>query len=380
MKTTLKYLLIFSLVSLIGFNSCDDNGDNDITDDMPSDQAKTEIGNASQDIWDNFMTMMDAEAMSAFMFLMELDPEFDKTIPVFSNMVTPKNLITFATNHQKHKAVNVSYNAKELDFDWGIYEYDFTTNSFVKVGDHDLLIIYFPADQAAFDSGDNNGVFSLTDFDYEEFNFSDEYGSWDEDIPTVVKANMKIDNNEVLNLNYSGSFQLAPEGDHVIPQSLSASLTMSPFSMNMSFSGSNRDYSASVSFKQNSDLIAGADISVRLTNNLWDDEPEKISGYIQLTPLKFDGYVNVYAFENAIDEDPPNFTVMNQNFNVDLIQVDLNAKLGHIEFKSFVDDYGEYAEPVIVYNDGQWELLDDAFADLIKNIDELIGDFEDMFD
>jgi len=86
------------------------------------------------------------------------------------------------------------------------------------------------------------------------------------------------------------------------------------------------------------------------------DSVNFIEGYYQVTPIKFQGEIDVAAMNNCNDLD---YICTNANMDVQVIQTVENKLIGDLEFRLYTDPtYGDqWLEPVIVYDDGTWEWL-----------------------
>lgn len=367
----MKFLLLFSLAAIIGFYSC--SKDEDTV--LPADEAKAEVTNAVNDMKGTVQDVMNAQAMQAGIFMMSLEPDFGKSLVSHYAFVNPKDLVMFMSNPSKNKLFKPSYYAKHDIFPTGTYEYNFTTNVFDQTDQHDLLVIYFPSDQAAFDANTNDAELAITTFSYQTYNL---YDSWDQtyyevEVPTRLVAYIKVDNVSVFTVDYTASFQLSTNNEEIVPKSLAVTVTVNPYTFTMNYSGNNEEYTTSMSFSQGNDVIAEYNVTVKLTSDLWDEAPEKISGHIQFTPLKLKGFINMFAVEQAANQTPANVALMNENISVTLIHVDINRTLGSVEARAFVTDWGESIEPVLVYDDGTWQKLETIFQPLVNEFDDLFS-------
>ncbi|MFW5792745.1 MAG: hypothetical protein ACOCWC_00575 [Bacteroidota bacterium] len=378
MKSLIKFLALFSLVAMIGLYSCDKDDDTN-GEPLTAEQAKQEISEANDEIIQNFEGMTSASGMKTMMYLMvDLNMmEMEKLFQVTSQAMSPNNLLRFTVNPVGNKFFKPTDNKENSFFTPGIYEYDYIEEAFIKISEHpeDLFTVYFPADQTAYDAQDNNAIADLTTFETETFTFFDEYeGYYDEQIPVAIDFNLKIDDVLVLDFSFAATWIINEYEDGVYPTSLAVSVTDDPYSMSVSWSGSGDNYTAEASIKDNNIILAGADISVILTNQSFEDSPEKISGYLIIAPIKADGYINLYAAEQAAEEDPPNVDLMNENISVDLYQTELNQKLGTLEAKIFMYDDSQEIEPVIVFEDGSWEKLEVLFEDVEAYFEDFFSD------
>jgi hypothetical protein len=133
-----------------------------------------------------------------------------------------------------------------------------------------------------------------------------------------------------------------------LPVSTTFNMTMAPYQMTLTQTGSGVNYTSTASLKMGNDVLMSYNMNVKYTAQ--QDDVDNVSGNFQITPVRFEGNIKAAAMGNCSEN---NINCMNSNLDVEVIQTEKNKIIGHIEFKIFED----YPEPVIVYSDGTWEWL-----------------------
>lgn len=351
MKTVTKLIsgiLFFALTGMM-LTGCDKD------ETLKPDEARNELDKAYAEVMGNMQLMMETPAMESIMFLSELSG-MDLDIVLKSDIApmvqtphaTGKNLQSFA----KSLAPEINTKQDPDDFDNGIYHYNFDEGDFDLVDpDVDYIEVHFPANQGAYNNQLLNGILRIDELEFEEV-YDDEWDEW-EIMPTKLSMWLKIDDVEVMSLDFNMDI-----GSSGIPMAVSLDMQMHTYVLSASYSGSNLDFNAKVSFREGGTTLMSADIDVKLRPG--KDDIERLSGQIQLMPIKFKGHVNVYAMDQC-DE---NISCMNNNIDIEVSNAENNKIIGHLEFRMYYDEYWdeEYAELVIVYSDGSYDFLFEIFG------------------
>ena len=362
MKRQISILAMMAIFVTSLLFSCkkDDDG---LKGKFTADEAKVEIASASQDVQESMGAMMTNPSMESLMFLMQLlDMDFDddewKT-SFKSTIVNDGQLSLMATN----RLIRESLDLKLDDFDpedGGVYTFNFSTDEFDLTNPNvTYLMLIYPANDAAYYSQTNNAELKVEDIEFVEIEYDDGWDVYTEELLTKIKVGQKIDNQTVMTCNYNATFN-----DDGLPLSMSFNMSMAPYSIVMSQSGSGVNYNSKLSFKEGNNVLVAYDLDFKYNSQM--DDIVYFDGYFQLTPVKFQGDMNIAAMENCGDYD---VNCMNNNIDIQLIQTDKNKIIGDIEFRLYTDPtYGDqWVEPVIVYADGTWEWL---FVALGMDIDD----------
>lgn len=350
MKKQISLLTVFALLFSFTFITCKKD------DDAPkgkytADEAKVELSSASQEVQTSMGEMMANPSMESLMFLMEL-LEMD-----FDDDDWKSSLKSAVANDQrpgliaaKHYFVE-SLKDDEIDpIEGGVYTFNFVTDEFDLTDPNvDYLMFLYPANQTAYMNQQNNAELKIEDLEIIEIEITDEWGTYTEEMLTSLKVTHKIDNQVVMSCTYSASFNV-----EALPTSITFNMTMAPYSFTMTYSGSGVNYTSTLSFKQGNDVLMSYDLAFVYNSDM--DDINFVEGYYQVTPIKFQGEIDVAAMENCDEYD---VDCANGNLDVQVIQSETNKLIGDLEFRLYTDPtYGDqWVEPVIVYADGSWEWL-----------------------
>ncbi|MDZ4204234.1 MAG: hypothetical protein U1C46_05390, partial [Bacteroidales bacterium] len=192
--------------------------------------------------------------------------------------------------------------------------------------------------------------------EYVEITFTDENGTYTEKFPT--KANVEHKINSAIKLTASFEASYSEKG---MPTSITLNIVMLPYNMTLSFSGSGVNFSTSLLIKKESNVLISSDLNITYTSD--KATAENISGHFQVTPLRIEGSAKPFAMDNCGETD---ISCLNKNTDIKVKQSELKKTIGHIEFKMVYDpDLGEEVlQPVLVYEDGSWELVEDIMGSL----------------
>ena len=352
MKKLLEKFSILSVIFIFLVVACDKEDEEDF---LAADDAKVELRAATQDMMITGLGIMDTPAMYSMEFLMQLAgfDDFGPTVKAGLAQIEKYNL---ASVNQLLRDGSMPLKTTGLELDpesTGVYTFNFQGNYF-KLTDETVshLKLLFPANETAYAQGSNNAELMVSNVDFVEITYTDEWDTWTESILTSITATLKIDGTEAMALDYEGTF--SSEGT---PTSVTASMTMSPYTFTMTLNGSGRNYTSVLMFKHGNDVLVNYNVNLKYNADM--DDVDELSGYIQVTPLKFEGSIN-FALMNACGE---TIECINDNVDVTVKHVQMKKILGHLEAR--MREYDRYSEPepVIVYEDGTWEFLSDI-ADL----------------
>ena len=365
-KKFMKFCMVFLLIFMIG--SCNKNEDK--VEDLKPDEAKVEVRSASQEITTNMNEVMNTSGMLAI----------DNLATLFENgdwKSTIKQLL-FQSDNPSLRKVKDHFRKDVLgsnrDFnagDYGVYEYNFSTGVFDLVEPSTTFLkLRFPASQT---STTNNAELLADNLLYTTITYTETYwddysqtwvtDTYEDIIPANLDLTISIDGVTQMTGNYTGAFTSSGN-----PTSLSVSINMPPYSFTMGMSGSGTNYTTSLSFKLNSNEMMGYNISLTYSSDM--STLDKVSGYVHVSPLKIEGWINISAIENHMSEVEENggsydLDYLNSQLSLVLIQTELNANIGSLAFKLYTDpEYGEtYPMIAVVYSDGTYEWLENIMND-----------------
>jgi hypothetical protein len=345
MKNKIRLLTAFTIVLSLLFVTCKKD-----KDEFSAEDAKVEIRSASQKIQANLSTMMTTPAMQSLDFLMGLmdfEDDWKSSLKSAAQDVETINLISI----NKLLRENLHLKIDEIDpEDGGEYTYNFTTEQFDLTDETiSYLLIIFPADDIAYANEQNNGSLKLENLVIEEIEYTDEWDTYYEDVLTSVDATLTVDSQVAMTCSYRAT--LNNEG---LPVSATFNMTMAPYQMTLTQTGSGVNYTSTASLKMGNDVLMSYNMNIKYTAQ--QDDVDNVSGNFQITPLRFEGNIKAAAMDNCSEND---LNCMNNNLDVEVIHTEKNKIIGHLEFRMFYDSYWdeEYPELVIVYSDGTYEWL-----------------------
>lgn len=369
-----KSFLIYGMVILIAttcFVSCNllDLGKSK-PKTMAAADAKVEIRSANQSISDKMDAMLSEDGFSALNYLMTLmtteENSFKITTKIFKEPLTYTKALNIFRENDNLKS-NKIY---DDDSYYGIYEYNFETGLFDLVEESNSIIQYsYPANETALLNQNNNCVLKITNLEFTTIiSYTEEY-NWntgqyedvpiEEEVPVSAQVSMKVDGISSLTCDYNAAYT-----EDGLPTEVSFSLASDNYEISMSFSGNSTSYNTKLSQKLNKEEIMGYDIKVTYTADM--ETVQKVEGYYLVSPLKFEGDIDVAAIETYSDnleyESETDIDYLNSLINIQVIQVDLNGIIGHLEYKMYDDTYETYVGMAIVYDDGTYDWLEEVMT------------------
>lgn len=374
MKTN-KLTTILSIVALVLIMAaCDLIGlDKLNTKELSADDAKVEIRAANQEIISQKDEMLSSYGFRSVDYLMEIMNEDDLksallTGPKYAQRYSLTKIINAFRNNKSLKSVKLDENEY-----YGILEYNFDYNQFDQVAESDKkLEMNYPADELSHNKQLLNAVMTISELEFTQIPSTEEVYDWEtdqyitrettEEIPTNAEVELRVDDIIELAATYSGEF--TADG---LPTLMKMGLESGDYTMKMSYTGSSTAYKTSLEHKFGKDLLMGYDLDVKYTSDM--NTVETITGSYTINPLKFKGTVNSYAIETAMEEADTNGTTpdieyMNSQIDVDVIQIDENAKIGKLQYMMQYDAEWDSSSPelVILYEDGTSEWLTDVIT------------------
>jgi len=364
MKTKKVLTRLFVILFVFSFVSCKDNKE-EIKEIAPE-TAKVELRNATQEINLEMSKVMGTPSMQTISYLSGLmDEDWGRKMQKTLFQSGKLHLAKIKDNFRLDASGN--RNATEVG-DFGIYTYNFDFDGFELTSTSTTqLQLNFPAGEQAHSLQQNNAVFMLGNLEYTSITYTetwwDEWNetwvtdTYEEEVPTNADLSLKVDGISIMSGSYHS--ELSSDGT---PTSVNASVTSAPYQFQMSLNGSGTNYSSSLSFKEGSTELMGYNLDINYSSNL--EDVDKLSGNYTVSPLKAQGTMNMANIETRMEligDEATNGDIdyLNTQLAVVLHHTVLNADLGDIMFKLFVDqDYDEsYPELAIVYSDGSFDWL-----------------------
>ena len=263
------------------------------------------------------------------------------------------NACRLKSNNNKFKSAKL-----EDDSNYGIFEYNFDMGEFEMVEESSSVIeFHFPANETAKMNKQLNAVISITNLEFDKITMEETT----EEIP--VKADVAVKENGTTTFTGDYSAQYTSDG---FPTLMNMYAEAGEYSIEMDFSGTSVDYTTSFSEKIGKEEVMGYSFNVKYTSDM--NELESIAGHYTMSPLKFEGDVQVAKIQAEMDKNEStqniDLAIVNSYLNIDVLQSDKNLKIGTIEFKLIdsPEGYGSELQLVVVYSDGTYELAQDVFT------------------
>lgn len=340
--TALSLVFTFSGIVLTG---CEDEGGT-----FTADEARAELIQAGEEIMYNMgmaMQMPAMESMTFFVGLSGIEVEF-KTAPIALFPQRGKPYIPgYGLMGEFIEAVAVSSHAKQME--GGVFQYNFDTGQFDLINSNvNYLEFVYPANYDALVNRQLNASVRIENLEM----IGIEVDGYMEILPVSAEVILRIDGQQVMHMSMQMQYN-----QNALPTEASLVVDMPPYLMNVEYSGSGRNYTANASFKEGTKvLLQVQNMSLVYTHS--EDELERANGSIQITPLLFNGSVEVLAMENCND----NIDCMNDNLDVEVRHSVKNMKIGMLEYRMYNDPgFGSYPDLVVVYADGTYDFLSELF-------------------
>lgn len=355
----MKKLFVLLTLTLVFLTGCqnDDSGPADLT----SKEASEKIVSTGEEAAADIVSMVDSEGVTALTAFAELFSDFDQFTGRAADKSWVKSKLEIISNYFVYgPAGRVSNDEFVFDDIKGVHEWNFDLEEFEKTDDSEFFIVKFPSEE----STTNNAELKIVDLQFVTITMTDEWGTYDEQYPTVIEGTLKVDGETFVSLEASAEW--SSEG---FPEKAEVDLLVSPFTFLLDFDDTNNLTStASASIAKDSKTLVG--VSVLLTFETAEkEEPTDIEGFVQYSSVKLAGSIDIAGYEeneSTNGEPNPDFDA---NDYVDLeVQID-NVKVGDI---IFIDDVA-----YIEYNDGTKEILEEILEDVIAEIEEAFEQFEE---
>ena len=276
----MKKLLLLALSAAFVLNSScssDDDGgpapEGEINGSLSVEEGKKQLEDNSIALLDKVEAFSNNDALKEIIELAEFltasnvedttneDPFENTVLKTLENFKDTKNDVVTLNAKQAITIVNETSLIEDFNDLKGIYTWDDSAERFEQTGDSDDVIY-----NIAYNNG-KNATFSFTDFT------TTVIGADDEELPTLVKANLSIDNREVFSQEYTASFQ----GDQLIPASISNTTTIADFVFQTTYTNNNNaTINQSFDFKIGNETIMGYNYTANGTFNNEDDTIENI--------------------------------------------------------------------------------------------------------
>ncbi|MDO6759017.1 hypothetical protein Q4566_02295 [Tamlana sp. 2_MG-2023] len=344
----MKKFYALALISSILFNtscsSSDDDSSNEPTTPLSVEEGKEQLEENSIELLNKVEAFKNDDALNEIVELAEYLNSSNTSKSSGFKKVAINSIINSAI---KDGDDIVSFNAKQsislvsetpiaddYENEKGTYEWNASIEDFEKTGESDdiIYIINYNGKQA---------VFSVTDFK------TTLAGDENDELPTLAKANLKIDDATMFTQEYKASLQ----NNSLVPSSINNTTTLGEFVFETSFSNeSNNKVIQSLSFKIGSDVIMEYNYTVNGNfNNIEDAEnAEDVVDNAKFSFKFLNAELSVSAKDDGLNSDD-DLTVDEQiellNNNIDAEISVNNRKVADMEFYKDFDTYLDW-----VYN------------------------------
>lgn len=399
MKKVFYVFLAFSL--MLGFNACNktdkETGEPEKFSNLTPEEHKTNLVNSGVDFVNEMNDLTKCAAAEAgvnvvYMMSEYNDDDYDeyddwkKSAAIQPLIVLGKytqnkaTLLELMLSVRPKKAANSNTSMEEDYLDIaGTYEWDARNEEF-DYDEGDQLIIKFPS---TIDDDENNAVFTVTDFDWEEL--SDPASEDLEEVPVKIAAKLEIDGKEEMSVSFTGTYD-----DNGVPTKIDGSIEISNYEFFVK--GENDFKEASLEYGTKKDKTTLIKISAGINGDFtqeniddnvktvygeewcadgyydndwnwicteteqdsWEEVEvdkilEKAYGFIEVMNIRIGGEVDVKGLVPAIDsldqmwednEDEEDIIkreaeIMNRYLNFYVAYVDDNKKIADVEFYAY---------------------------------------------
>ncbi|SFC87083.1 hypothetical protein [Algibacter pectinivorans] len=372
MKKPIK-LLLSSLIIVLSY-SCDSNdnedtNDNNISGNLSVEEGKEQLEDNSIKLLDKIEAFESNDALNEIVELAEFLSTTNSSKPAgFTKKVlgTINNVAALQTESQDPVIFNAKQSvllikdtplANDFEEEKGIYLWNSDTEEFDKTGDSDDLIYNI----------NYNGkvaVFSVTDFVTQETSDIDL-----EEVPTLAKANLKINNTIVFTQSYSGSF----ESNGLVPNNINNETTLGDFTFSTALNNANdKSLTQTINLKIDDCVIFGFNSNV---NGDFSDEDAEIDEALDNATVTFQ-FLDAKFVTSAVDDNFDADSDLTIDEQIDLLNSNVNSELS-INNKSiakslFYKDQSTYTD--FVYNSSTENYEEVEVSEDIVNVKFLFED------
>jgi hypothetical protein len=376
----MKKIYFLLLLSLLTFNfSCkkDNEEENNQKTALKVEEGKEQLEDNAINILNKIESFKGDKALNEIIDLAEFltsvpnedkNTSFNKTaLKAISNIAesNKKGIINFNTK-QSLALIDEKHLLEDFNEEKGIYEWNNDTETFDKIGNSDDIIY-----NITYNNG-KKAIFSFTDFNTTLSN--------DEELPTLAKANLKIDNLTVFNQVFTASFS----DDNTIPKSIENTITIGDFSFKTSHNNSdNSIVTQSVEIKIIDDVLMSFENKVK--GNFSDEEADvdSLLDNVSMTLKFLDATLVITAKDTGVDFEKEytideTIVLLNSNTSAELSVND--KSVAKSEFYKDKDTYLSW-----VYNSSTNRYEEKEITEDIVNVrflfdDGTTADFDTYFD
>jgi hypothetical protein len=382
----MKKIYLLALCSTLFINiSCSSNDnekDDIITGSIDVEEGKTQLEDNTIQLLDKVEDFKNDNALNDIIELAEyLNSEnskktkgFKKTIlNTISNIANIKNSTNDLTVFNAKQSITIISETSLLDDfnnEKGIYNWNSNTKEFDKTESNDDIIY-----NIAYNDG-KNAVFSFTDFGTMLVGSDN-----DNELPTLVKANLKIDGNIVFTQTYTATFN----SGQLIPTTISNTTSIGDFSFETSFTNSNnKEVKQLFNFKLSNEIIIGYSLSTN--GNFNDDVNGNIEDIVDNATFTFQ-FLNASLTLEVNDTGFNSDSVLNLDQQIALLNNNTSAELSinnksiaKSQFYKDEDTYTDYIYNSNTQNYEETEVTEEVINARFLFDDGTTSDFNTYFD
>ncbi|MEQ9008110.1 MAG: hypothetical protein RLP12_09520, partial [Ekhidna sp.] len=198
----MKKLLALLMLALVFVTGCqnDDSGDPAV---LTAKEASAKIVSAGEDAAADIVSIVDSEGVTALTAFAELFSDFDQFSARTADKSWVKAKFEIISNYFVYGPAG-RVNNDEFSFDEikGVHTWNFDIEAFERTGDSEFFIVNFPSEG----STTNNAELKITDLQFITITTSDEWGTYEDDYPTVIEGTLKVDGETFISLSASADW------------------------------------------------------------------------------------------------------------------------------------------------------------------------------
>ncbi|MCL7765117.1 hypothetical protein MPF19_16960 [Polaribacter sp. Z014] len=379
------YLLAVLCVTLFLNTSCESNDSEDtpkISGSLSVEEGKTQLEDNTIELLNKIESFKNDNALNDIIELAEYlnadsgvkNKSFKntslKTISNIANLETTVNGLTVFNAKQAVVIIAETSLIDDFNNEKGIYTWNANTEGFDKTGDSDDIIY-----NVAYNDG-KNAVFSITDFSTTLAGSNN-----DEELPTLAKANLKLNGTTVFSQNYTATFK----NGQLIPTTINNTTSIGDFSFVTTYTNSNnKEIGQALSFNLGNDVIMGYNLA---TNGNFNDELDgNIEDIVDNVTYSFhflNATLTLQANDAGFDSDSElsidqQLVLLNSNTSAEL---SINNKsIAKSQFYKDEDTYTDYIYNPNTQNYDETEVTEEVVNARFLFEDGSTNDFDTYFD
>lgn len=328
-----------------------------------------------------------------------------QALNIFSQNQNPDVVFTSLKSTKIDSLGNPETPQELFDDAKGTYTWNATTSSWDKTTGSNIVLA-FPSTEGG---TANNATYTVT---YAAYTGTNAIPDYEGDLPAGITAELKIDGTAELTLSFDATYNANGE-----PSKVTTSLTINPFKFTVELTNTTSEIGYIYSFKNESKSLM--EVGANATGNFSVDNIETVGGnengkiediskiatsveaHFQILNFKLEGDVDLDGLSKDLTaaggsetiEDSKAIEIINNNYNITLLNADKNTKVAETEFYLAPYTYEEWVynettyeyEPVemtdeemmirFVFNDGSNADLETYFGEGFASLEQEMTDF-----